>query len=219
MAIINRPKEPKEEPKQQNGIIKSRKTSLSDSNEKNQPKQASISNGLQKKIVYAILSVFLLGIVVTVVINVDFKKLFSSKKEEPIQVKTLSLDLDRIMRIGGLIALLEKKIEQNLNALERAESLGDDVISSTMRLGLTKNLADLEKYQDEFIVELVKLHKFNTQNPDYLIKQFKKLLKSSADVYKLGDANTIKKVQTLIQSAPEGPPPMDYFKSKIKQQK
>jgi hypothetical protein len=135
-----------------------------------------------------------------------------------IDSKVVSLDIERMVRIGGLMDLLEKKISQAEIAIDKAKKLDDQVLIDTMRLGLARNLEDLNKHQDEFIAGLIKLHDVHNQDPDALASLLKSSLKKSEDVYKVGNVETVKNIMTLIKSVPENTIPADYFMQKVKKQ-
>lgn len=213
MAIINNPNQPKKETVVKSGIIKSRPdtravTSTDVGKAPEFPVKITVS-----------LVVIIVMLAVLYFIFIQPPKSNSTVSLTSIPKADISLVTEKMMRIGGLIDLLENKIIQTEKSIKQAVKLGDKTIISTLRLGLARNLNDLEKHQDVFIAELVKLHQFHLKTPGYMVKQFKELLKKSDDTYKIGNAKTISNIQRLLRSVPKGTPPIDYFKKEIKVQK
>lgn len=130
----------------------------------------------------------------------------------------IALDVDRLIRIDSVVALLEKKIEQNQFSLQRSEKLGDKVLVDTMRLALAQNLMDLEKHQDNFIDVLVGLQSDFHSNSESVVSALRAQLKSGSDNYKLGRVDTINKVLALIESVPDDKSALEYFNEKVKKQ-
>ncbi len=129
--------------------------------------------------------------------------------------KVVSLDLEKMTRIGGLIDLLENKIVQTEHSLAKAKQLNDKVLIDTFRLGLARNLDDLTKHKEEFVAGMILIHQKYTTNPDLVTQQLKQILKKSQDVYQTGNEKTINTILTLIKSVPEETKPSEYFKEKI----
>lgn len=215
MAIINNPRKPEEETKKPEGIIKT--PSASKPTSQNLPSTSTITQIFAGWGKY-VLSIVAIVAVVTAIYYAPSDISFISLPESatPIDNKLVSLEVERMMRIGGLMELIEKKIIQTGISLKKSEKIGDKVLIDTMRLNLARNINDLVQYQQEFVVGLAKLHEWHLQNPKYMAKLFKTLLKSSHDVYKVGRAKTITKIQKLLQAVPAGSTATDFFSKEIK---
>lgn len=212
MPIINNPQNEDKAPEKSNGIISSpSSTALPQSpTPPSSPADPGASSAWLK---YTIISIFLLLLISIVYFVVP--KITTSIGSNSIK-PLISLEVQRMVRIGGLIDLLEKKIIQTKGSLEQAEKLKDQIIIDTLRLQLSRNLNDLNNHQEEFIAGLVNLYQFHQKEPEEVIGYFKQVLKDNKDVYKLGNAKTITRIQGLILSVKDGIEPTEYFRKLIK---
>ena len=224
MPIINRPSSEAEveEPKEVSGIISRPKTNfdekaLVDDVELDmvgaEPKPKSKPPLSFKWVKWG-----LLALVILVVAVFAIQSLQSISRDSQVSSENIALGVDRLIRIDSVVALLEKKIEQNQSSLQRSEKLGDKVLVDTMRLALAQNLIDLEKHQDSFIDVLVGLESAFRSNSKSVVSALREQLKSSTDNYKLGRVDTINKTLALIETVPEGKSPLEYFNEKVKKQ-
>lgn len=160
----------------------------------------------------------LLVLVVLAVAVFAIQSLQSISRDSQVSSENIALDVDRLIRIDSVVALLEKKIEQNQTSLALSEKLGDKVLVDTMRLALAQNLIDLEKHQDNFIDVLVGLQSAFHSNSESVVSALREQLKSGSDNYKLGRVDTINKTLALIESVPEDKSALKYFNEKVKKQ-
>ncbi len=213
MAIINNPQNNKIEKKQPKGIIQTTPPPISPSKKKKKT-----------------MTVFAIGMTAIVLIGISTAVILMLMKSSPnITLPTIkrspldpgivSLELERMTKIGGLIDLLEKKIVRTEESLKRAAKLKDDVLINTMRLVLAKNLENLNQHQEAFVEGMMQVHQWYTKNPDLVTRLLKQQVKKSQDVYKTGNIKTIDKIITLIKSVPEEKESLEYFKEKIMRQK
>ncbi len=133
-----------------------------------------------------------------------------------IDEQSLSLELDRVLRIGGLIALTEDKILNLENALRKAEELNDEVVINSIRLGLSKNLDALSVYQEDFIKKLTTVSSTYDQDSKVVNALLKIKAKESGDLYKTGNIKTIETIIALLTNRPENTSSEDYFRKEIK---
>lgn len=222
MPIINRPSSEAEveEPKEVSGIISRPKTNF---DEKALVDDVELNMGgaeLKPKpqLSFKWVKWGLLALVILVVAVFAIQSLQSISRDSQVSSENIALDVDRLIRIDSVVALLEKKIEQNQSSLQRSEKLGDKVLVDTMRLALAQNLIDLEKHQDSFIDVLVGLESDFRSNSKSVVSALREQLKSGTDSYKLGRVDTINKTLALIESVPEGKSPLKYFNEKVKKQ-
>lgn len=152
------------------------------------------------------------------IIAVAIPLLPSISSGDKVASEDIALDIDRLIRIDSVVALLEKRIEHNQETLQQSEKLGDKVLIDTMRLALAKNLIDLEEHQDSYIQVLESLQRAYKVNSNSVVSELKEHLKSSADSYKLGRVGVINEAMNLITSVPEDQSPLEYFSEKVKKQ-
>lgn len=218
MAIIKHPRQPINEPEKTEGIINTSPPPMPPGPGENTNNDNQSSAGVGFPLKYIVSVVVVIGVVAA--LYFAFTKFDGSLSPSPSHLDhaVVSLEIERMMRIGGIMDLLKKKIAQTEISLKKSEKIGDMVLIDTMRLGLARNLNDLVKHQGEFIAGLVILHQFYAQNPDGMVKLLKELLKTSKDAYKVGNSKTVNNIRELIRSVPEETLPYDYFKRKIKVQ-
>lgn len=220
MPIINRSSAEAEveEPQAVSGIISRPKTNV-DEGVNFEPGMVSSETVRAKSVVSLKWLKWVFIALISLIITVFAIQAFQNvSKDQRVRSENISLDVDRLIRIDSVVALLEKKIEQNQASLKRSEKLGDKVLVDTMRLALAQNLIDLEKHQDSFIEVLVGLQATYLKNSEAIVSELREHLKSSSDNYKLGRVDTINKALKLIESVPEGKPPLEYFNEKLKKQ-
>jgi hypothetical protein len=218
MAIINRPAtEVKVDPPEEvSGIISRPRVKVEENNfvEDSElgpaPKQGSSFIQWFK---WVLLVLAVVGIIVVV------RPLLPSINSEKVAAEDIALDVDRLIRIDSVVALLEKRIEHNLGTLEKLEKKGDKVLIGTIRLALAENLIDLEEHQDSYIQVLESLQRAYKANSNSVVSKLKEHLKSSTDSYKLGRVGAINEAMELIASVPENQSPLEYFSKKVKKQK
>jgi len=222
MPIINRPPSESEveEPKEVSGIISRPKTNFDEKTLVDDVELDMVGTEPKPKppLSFKWVKWGLLTLVILVVAVFAIQSLQSISRDSQVSSENIALDVDRLIRIDSVVALLEKKIEQNQASLQRSEKLGDKVLVDTMRLALAQNLIDLEKHQDSFIDVLVGLQSAYLSNSDAIVSALREQLKSSSDNYKLGRVDTINKTLGLIESVPEGKAPLEYFNEKLKKQ-
>lgn len=222
MPIINRPPSEAEveEPKAVSGIISRPKINADESVAAEDIELGVIGSEPHSKSGASLkwLKWVFLGLLVVVVAVFSIQAMQNISRDQKINSENIILDVDRLIRIDSVVALLEKKIEQNQASLARSEKLGDKVLVDTMRLALAQNLLDLEKHQDSFIDVLVGLQLAYSSNSKSVVSALREQLKSSSDNYKLGRVETINKTLELIESVPENKLPLEYFNEKLKKQ-
>lgn len=213
MAIINNRNKPAEEEKPAESIITPPHPPLPP------PDPISERGGKGegfpvKMLAYVGVGVVVLLLVVTGTMYVP--DMMNTTTKPQVDPKVVSLEVERMVRIGGLMSLLEKKIAHTEVSLKKSEKLGDKVLIDTMRLGLARNLEDLNKHREEFIAGLIKLHSFYVSNPEMITSFMKKSLKESEDIYKAGNVKTITAILQLLENVPEKSKPVDYFREVLK---
>jgi len=222
MPIINRPSSEAEveEPKEVSGIISRPKTNFDEKVLVDDIELDIVGAEPEPKpqLSFKWVKWGLLALVILVVAVFAIQSLQSISRDSQVSSENIALGVDRLIRIDSVVALLEKKIEQNQSSLQRSEKLGDKVLVDTMRLALAQNLIDLEKHQDSFIDVLVGLESAFRSNSKSVVSALREQLKSSTDNYKLGRVDTINKTLALIETVPEGKSPLEYFNEKVKKQ-
>lgn len=133
----------------------------------------------------------------------------------PANAERLKLQVDKLVRIAGLAAIVEKKIDQNRNALDTAKQSQDQVMMDTFRLALAQNLKDLQEYRAAQVAQLAELYVHYQSSPDLVEKHFKERLKSSEDAFKIGNSKVIQNALALMKSVPEGSDARPFFKKRI----
>lgn len=222
MPIINRPSTEAEieEPKEVSGIISRPKTNFDEKALVDDAELDMVGAELKPKSEMSLkwIKWGLLGLIILAVAVFAIPALQSISRDNQVSSEIVALDVDRLIRIDSVVALLEKKIEQNQSSLQRSEKLGDKVLVDTMRLALAQNLIDLEKHQDSFIDVLVGLESAFRSNSESVVSALREQLKSGSDNYKLGRVDTINKTLALVESVPKGKSPLEYFNEKVKKQ-
>ena len=219
MAIINRPgTEIKVDPPEEvSGIISRPRTTgqehgiVDDRDVTTTPNQGT---GFPAWLKWGLLLLLIVGIIAVAALLLP--GISAVNKAAP---DNIALDVDRLIRIDSVIALLEQRIEHNQETLQSSEKNGDTILIDTMRLALATNFVDLEKHQDSYIQVLESLQRTYSANPDSVITTLREHLKSSTDSYKLGRVSAINEAITLISSVPENKSPTEYFIEKVKTQK
>ncbi|MEM1231369.1 MAG: hypothetical protein AAGI15_12585, partial [Pseudomonadota bacterium] len=139
------------------------------------------------------------------------------KAQEQVQVVT-GMDIERALRAHGLIALLEKKIAQNQRALGIAEQSKDPTMADTMRLALSKNLEDLNGYQDAYIDALAGLHQLYQENESAVSDALKAELQNSSGAMAVGKADAVTEISALLKAVPAEGSATNFFASRLKPQ-
>ena len=223
MAIINRPLgEVEVKPKEEvSGIISRPQVEAEDHSLSNDVEQVEVRTEPKSNSDISFFKWFkwvLLALVLVAVAVFAMQSLQNISQSHQVNSENITLDVERLIRIDSVVALLEKKIEQNQISLERSEKMGDKVLVDTMRLALAQNLIDLEKHQDNFIDVLVGLESDFRSNSESVVSALREQLKSGSDNYKLGRVDTINKALELVESVPEDKSALEYFNEKVKKQ-
>jgi len=216
MAIINRPPtEAKTAPPEEvTGIISRPRTKVEEHNITGDnglnalPKQGT---PFPRWLTWTLLSLLAIGLI-TAVLSLLPSFNFGNKAT----TDNITLDVDRLIRIDSVIALLEQRIEHNQVTLQRSEKSGDKVLIDTIRLALAKNLIDLENHQNSYIHVLESLQHAYSANSKKVVSTLREHLKSSTDSYKTGRVSAINEALDLIASVPDDQSPTEYFTVKVK---
>lgn len=138
-------------------------------------------------------------------------ELVASVRQPRVDAEQISLEIDKMVRISSLIDLIDRKIEQNRNALQSAQSRKDQVIADTMRLALANNLSDRQSHQSELAEVLTSLHGVYTADPDAVSAAFQSDLQATDDAYKPGRSAALARAMSLVKSVPDGVDPRRHF--------
>lgn len=223
MPIINRPlsESTEENSEDKSGIISRKKVQAADVDQLNmqdsqyqpmkEPTQRGPGNRFSRMV--AISAVLILMVMIVVV----FPKY--TGVSDSFDKESVVLEVERLIRISSVISLLEKKIEQNRNALAQAEKIKDTVLIETMRLSLSQNLIDIEEHQNNYIDTILSLDRAYRSDKDGVVDAIKDQIKSGEDSYKMGRVDAINKAIRLIESAQNEKPAKDFFINAVKTQK
>lgn len=126
-------------------------------------------------------------------------------KTEPIaDLANVSLEIDKITRISGMVDLLQRKIDQNKQALETATNRRDTLLIDTMRLALAQNQLDLAETQEDLVTSVSSVHRAFLQDNGRVTSIVEKSINQKTESYQKNQVKVLNKILKIIQTVPEG---------------
>ena len=126
-------------------------------------------------------------------------------KTEPIaDLANVSLEIDKITRISGMVDLLQRKIDQNKQALETATHRKDTLLIDTMRLALAQNQLDLSETQEDLVTSVSSVHRAFLQDNGRVTSVLEKSINQKTESYQKNQVKVLNKILKIIQTVPEG---------------
>lgn len=116
----------------------------------------------------------------------------------------VSLEIDKITRISGMVDLLQRKIDQNKQALETATNRKDTLLIDTMRLALAQNQLDLSETQEDLVTSVSSVHRAFLQDNGRVTSVIEKSINQKTESYQKNQVKVLNKILKIIQTVPEG---------------
>ncbi|MBL3529205.1 MAG: hypothetical protein JMN27_16445 [gamma proteobacterium endosymbiont of Lamellibrachia anaximandri] len=139
------------------------------------------------------------------------------QEERRVQVAEvdISMNLERLVKIGSLTSLSKKEFEVNVLSLIEAEKIGGAAVLSALEIVVNKKRQDLVKYKDKLIALLMELNHVYSEHSDSVEAQFNKAIAAAEGRDSSETVRLLKMGLKVLEGSPRDADIREYMKVAI----
>jgi len=127
----------------------------------------------------------------------------------------ISLNLERLVKLGSLASLSRKEFEVNVVSLQEAEKNGSSTVFSALEIVVNKKRQELAQYKEKLIALLMELNEVYTKHSSAVVTQFNKAIAAATTRDSAETSRILKMGIKILEGAPSKGELADYMKEAL----